>query len=38
MKYSDYKSQDLRPNYWDLVAFLLVMGLITVLAWGSRHE
>ena len=25
------------PNAWDLVAFLLVMGLVTLLAWGSRQ-
>jgi NitT/TauT family transport system permease protein len=25
------------PNLWDVAAFLLVMGLITLLAWGSRQ-
>jgi len=25
------------PNYWDIMAFLLVMGLVTLLAWGSRQ-
>jgi len=24
-------------NLWDMVAFLLVMGLVTLLAWGSRQ-
>ncbi len=25
------------PNLWDVVAFLLVMGIVTLLAWGSRQ-
>jgi NitT/TauT family transport system permease protein len=25
------------PNVWGIVAFLLVMGLVTLLAWGSRQ-
>ena len=25
----------LRPNYWDLVALPLVLGLITLVAWGG---
>ena len=25
------------PNLWDFVAFLLVMGLVTLFAWGSRQ-
>lgn len=25
------------PNFWDVAAFLLVMGLVTLLAWGSRQ-
>ncbi|NMW22015.1 MAG: ABC transporter permease subunit [Chlorobiaceae bacterium] len=25
------------PYFWDIVAFALVMGLITLLAWGSRQ-
>jgi NitT/TauT family transport system permease protein len=25
------------PNIWDIMAFLLVMGLVTLLAWGSRQ-
>ena len=25
------------PNLWDVMAFLLIMGLITLLAWGSRQ-
>src|SRR5215470_6899731 len=27
----------LRPNFWDLVALPLVIGLIAVIAWGSRQ-
>jgi len=26
-----------RPTLWDLAAFLLVMGLVTLLAWGSHQ-
>jgi NitT/TauT family transport system permease protein len=25
------------PNLWDVMAFLLVMGLVTLFAWGSRQ-
>lgn len=25
------------PNFWDLAAFLMVMGLVTLFAWGSRE-
>ena len=25
------------PNIWDITAFLIVMGLVTLLAWGSRQ-
>ena len=25
------------PYFWDIVAFALVMGLITLMAWGSRQ-
>ena len=25
------------PNLWDVLAFLLVMGLVTLFAWGSRQ-
>jgi len=25
------------PNFWDITAFLIVMGLVTLLAWGSRQ-
>jgi NitT/TauT family transport system permease protein len=25
------------PNFWDVMAFILVMGLVTLLAWGSRQ-
>ncbi len=25
------------PNIWDIMAFIIVMGLVTLLAWGSRQ-
>jgi NitT/TauT family transport system permease protein len=35
MKISDRNITIKLPNVWDIVAFLLVMGLVTLLAWGS---
>ena len=37
MKLSDLNKSIHLPNLWDIIAFLLVMGLITLLAWGSRQ-
>lgn len=37
MKPLNQNNKKSRPNLWDIVAFLLVMGLITLLAWGSRQ-
>ena len=37
MNPSDQITRKTVPNLWDVVAFLLVMGLITLLAWGSRQ-
>ncbi|GAB4301200.1 MAG: hypothetical protein Fur0034_14630 [Desulfuromonadia bacterium] len=37
MKRLDELNLRIRMNGWDLAAFLLVMGLITLLAWGSRQ-
>ena len=33
-------AQDIKnklPNLWDIIAFIIVMGLVTLLAWGSRQ-
>ncbi|NVN91958.1 MAG: ABC transporter permease subunit [Desulfuromonadales bacterium] len=37
MNISDRKTIKKLPNVWDVVAFLLVMGLVTLLAWGSHQ-
>lgn len=37
MKLSNQNRRKTAPNLWDVVAFLLVMGLVTLLAWGSRQ-
>ena len=37
MKLSDLNKSIHLPNLWDIIAFLLVMGLVTLLAWGSRQ-
>ena len=34
---SDQNLKKNLPNIWDLIAFSLVMGLVTLLAWGSRQ-
>ncbi len=37
MKQADQITKKIVPNLWDAVAFLLVMGLVTLFAWGSRQ-
>ena len=37
MKPKTENNRRLIPNFWDVVAFLLVMGLVAFLAWGSRQ-
>ena len=37
MKSLFYEKRLLRVNFWDIAAFLLVMGGIALLAWGSRQ-
>ncbi|AJE02194.1 sulfonate ABC transporter permease [Geobacter pickeringii] len=37
MKNSTDQHLKIRLNPWDVVAFLLVMGIVTLLAWGSRQ-
>ncbi|BCS52582.1 sulfonate ABC transporter permease [Geobacter sp. SVR] len=37
METSNNRNLKLRINLWDLVAFFLVMGIITLMAWGSRQ-
>jgi NitT/TauT family transport system permease protein len=37
MRISDQNIKKSLPDFWDVMAFLLVMGLVTLLAWGSRQ-
>jgi len=37
MKPANQITRKIVPNLWDAVAFLLVMGLVTLFAWGSRQ-
>ena len=34
---SDQNLKKILPNIWDIVAFTLVMGLVALMAWGSRQ-
>jgi NitT/TauT family transport system permease protein len=37
MNMSDQNYKKNLPTIWDVLAFILVMGLVTLLAWGSRQ-